>query len=514
MNRFTGRLKTLVATSLVVSNREAVNGVISFLAYVLAGLVIAGMAIVPILAPGMKGSPELFLNLIFFLIFFDIVTLQAKLTGTTLIEIRALGFFPISRTRSTVLRFTTFLVDKRLLLYLFPMLATAGSLITKGKWSSSVFALSLFLLFYLVISELLFALFPLLRRLSNRYSPRTVSQIVMLPLLFVFLLPSILHVKPVFMSKIPVVNQFAIGYKDAIDSNLSGATAQLGDLFVILLLLTAIFSAVDRIAMKAGGSLAWRSRPGRSGASESEVVHRAVKPREVSGGDVVPAAASAGRWKNVRLLFLDWTIRQKEERLLYVIVVYPFIGGMLLDGMAHRFHQLASSPVLPIFFITQLLGIAFMENQFTLHGLRLKHVSIHPMKPESYVRVKFFSVFLIVCTVNLVLTAALGFRLHMSAYGMLRGAIFSVFLPLVLVVSVTTLLLAFHEIYRHSLISLVIVVIVESVATAVYGLVMLSGLFFGALFVAGLLLVTLYLWIPAWGRKLALKFQTLLEESK
>ncbi len=144
MSRSPKKLRTLIRTSLIVSSRETVNGIYSYLAYIIAGLGLLGMAIVPILAPQLKGSRELLLNFIFFLAFFDIITLQAKLTGTALIERGTLGFFPISGTRSTGLRFVTFLVDKRLLLYLVPALGTLACLIGRESWVSSGLVLALY----------------------------------------------------------------------------------------------------------------------------------------------------------------------------------------------------------------------------------------------------------------------------------------------------------------------------------------------------------------------------------
>ena len=517
MSRSPKKLRTLIRTSLIVSSRETLNGIISYLAYIIAGLVLLGMAILPILAPQLKGSRELLLNFIFFLAFFDIITLQAKLTGTALIERGTLGFFPISGTRSTGLRFVTFLVDKRLLLYFVPALGTIASLIGRGSWISPVIVLSLYILLYLVASELLFAVFPLLRRLSNRFSPRTVSQIIMLPLMLVFFLPAIFHLKPLFMTWIPVVHEFLTGLQDAIGSNPAGALNQLGGLLVVVSALTVLLAGADWLVVKLNPGIAqgYRySRTVRRVPSEGSLSRDADPPRKTLVQDDAPPAARPGKWRNVRLVFLDWKVRQKEERLLYVILVYPFIGGMLMDGLSHRWHQLASASVLPVFFVTQMLGIAFMENQFTQHGLRLKHVSVLPMKPEDFVRVKFFSVFLLVSLIDILMTVALGYRLNMGLYQQLRGAIYSLYLPLVLVAAVTTLLLSFHEIYRHTILSLFIVAVVEFIATAVYGLLVLPGLIVGLVFTAGLILIAYYFWIPSWGRKLSMELQTLLEESK
>ncbi len=520
-SRDVGKFRILLTTNLRVSNREAANAFLSYLACAVGGLFLSGTAIVRLISPGLNET-ELFVPM--FLLFgfmFDYFSLQSKLEVTTLTDNSSLALFPISRFRSLRIRFLLMLLDKRMLFYLLPAIAVLSMLVGKVGIAQLAEMSFLFALVYLIASEIVFPIFVLLRKLASRYSAKTVTQVAAIPFLIVFLLPTIFHFKEDFFLHVPVVSEFVAGFADIVTANSSGAVSQLAQLLLIVAVLAVFLLSADKVALRSDEVLrAVRAKlTGRERIKSASLVGVAALPRESSGEFSRLVRSEDKESFSVgmslrRCILLDWKIRQKEERVVYTLIMYPVMAAWMGGMMSHKIHKPIDSIMLLIFFIAILLGVAVTENHLTQRGIRLKNVSIFPLDRKKYMLVKSLSVWSLISAVNLLAVALLGFWLKAGAFQVLQGAIYAVYIPLVFVLSVNTLTLYFNSLSRHALIALLIILAAGLIATFVYAMLMVLSFFIAASVVVSLFLLTYFLWIPLWGAKLASEFQTLLEESK
>ncbi len=509
----------LVKTNFLVSNRESGNSFLSYLAYALGGLVLSFIGVASVLDPSNKQTAGFLVMLPMMMAFLDFMAMQLRLNFTNLTECRSLDLFPISRIRSTYIRFITFLTEKRLLFYALPLLTVLFILFKKGNAAHLFATLLVFLFLYIIISEILFAVFPILRKLADHFSAKTVIQASMLVLGLPLILLSRFY-GPNGHITVPIISDFASAMKAIAMSNMPAVFVPLSHLAIIALLLPVVFlsagAAVSKLALRVGHGT-WRTYPARVASSKNQIMSTILRKRTDESAASLPVLEQT-RYKRERsvlhLSFTDIRIRQKEERVFYMIPLYPFLAIALMQIISRRFHESAASPVLPIFFVTMMFGIALTENQFTQHGLRLSHISIFPFSRAKIVYLKSFSTWSIISAVNVILCIILGFKFHISGLRMLHGIVYSVYQPLVLVILLNTFILQFNGLYRVAIISLFVIVIAEIFATVVYVLVMLLSPLIGVLFVTGLFVVAYSLMIPWWGRRLSFEFQNLLEESK
>lgn len=521
MRRPTRRLVIAIKTNFILMNREAANAFMNYLAYVFGGLLLGTFAVGAVLTPESKITDQFPLTLFGLLAMFDYFNIQTKLNGASLVDKSFFSLFPLPTRRSIALRFLLLLADKRAIFYLLPMLAVAVILVVRGNPSAGAALILLFGVTYLIASELLFVLFPLLRKLADRFSVRTVVQIVGLPFLAVFMLAPMVHLPLDLLPRIPVLAGFVNGFRDATLSNSVGAVTQVGYLFLISVLLAAFFVSGYWLFSRIGIKLRLSS-PNRAALAKATFVSAGGPPPSsqnrtapTTGVDVA-REGSSGRSAGInrRLVFLDWKIHQKEERLFYTIFMFPLIGVFLAQTIARRSHSPLASVVLPVFLVTLMLSAVLTDNYITNHGLRLKQVSIFPIDRKRFVFIRSLSSWSPVVVGNLVLVVVLGVQLHIAAYQFLQGVIYSFFMPLVTILLANTLIITFNIYSRHPIITFIIIIIAETLGTLVYALLMILSLIVGIAFVLGLFSVTYYLLVPAWGRQLSARFQTLLEESK
>jgi hypothetical protein len=510
----------LIKTDLLVSNREAGNAFLSYLAYILGGIFLSFMAIAPILNPSNKQATGFFVMLLEFMTLLDFLALQSRLNFTALMENSSLDLFPISRIRSMSLRFVTFLTEKRLLFYLLPLLALLVILLKKGNITQIPATVILYFLVYVIISEILFGTFPVLRKLADRFSAKTVTQATILLFVFCSILFSSFHGIDGLVVRSPIISEFTEAMEEILVSNMTGATTQLCYLVLIAAVLPIAFVSAGLLIAKLSVNLP----PAAIGKAPKKTVapwrrSSRILPRDGTNQILVHKlsseySATAPKRNILSFSLLDWRIRQKEEKTFYMILAYPFLAVALTQIISRRFHQPVVSPILAIFFVTLMFGIALTENQLTQHGIQLKHVSTFPYDRTKFIYLKSFATWSIISTVNIILCFVLDIKLHFGTYHLFQGIIYSLFQPLVLVILINTFILQFNALYRLSIISLFIIAIIEIFATMIYVLLMLLSVVVGVLIVAGLFMATYFLLIPAWGRKLSFEFQNLLEESK
>ncbi len=508
-------LRLLIKTNLLVSNREAGSAFLSYLGYILGGVILAFIAIVPILEPLSKQTRSFPLMFFTYLCMFDYFVLQFKLKNTSLTEKRSLELFPLSQIRSANLRFVTFLTEQRILLYFIPLSAVLLALIKKGNIVQLVAAALLYILIYIIISEILFAVFPIFRKLADRFSEKTVTQGVALSLIFLIILMSVFHGTMDENTHIVIVSEFTNAMEDIAISNVTAVGTQLGRLTVILIMLGTMLVLGNLLATQPFLDLRFMARQTRKKEDQPSFARSPdagtasqISSRKVISGHMMDAL----RQSIFNLSLLDWKIRHKEEKTFYMIIAYPFLAVALEEIISRRFHYPVASMIFPIFFVTLMFGLALTENQLTQHGLRLEHISIFPSDRSKFIYLKSLSTWSIISIVNIAMCIILGFRFHIGIYQLLQGTIFSLFQPLILIILVNTFNLQFNALYSISIISFLIIVVAEIFAMIIYVLLMLLNLAVATLLVAGLFAITYFIWMPAWGRKLSIEFQTLLEE--
>lgn len=520
MNKSSGTLRILVRTGVTVSNREASNAFLSCLAYVLGGLIFSSMAIIPVVAGSSEVAANSPLVFVVFVAMFDYLNTQVFLLRTTLTDKSTLSLFPLSPARSAGYRFVLMLLEKRILFYAVPMLVVFAALLLREEPGEAMMVVFLYVSLYLVISELLFGILPIFRTLAERYSPRTAMQIAIIPIVFFLFIPGVFHVRHEMVLRIPVVSQFVKGFKYTVASGFVPAAAEVGELLSISLVLGAAMTAAGLLLQRIGPALALPL----AGASRRKTGKKASSTRYSSKDDAKGEEEEYETEKSQeelgeigsrvfrRLIFLDWKIRQKEERFLLLIIAAPFAALLLAQSVTPALHSPMASVILPTFILTQIAGIPYIDNIFTRRGLRLKNVSILPVKPEIFVRMKFLSGWIPIVLASFFTTLILGLRWHISYYQGIQATIYSLFIPSVLIFITNTFTLAFYRISRHPFIYASIALIIESVMTTAYVLLMTFDFLAGLMFVLVLLSLIYFRWMPGWGRKLSLEFQNLLEE--
>ncbi len=512
-------LRLLIKTNLLISNRESGNAVLSYLAYILGGAVLSFIAIAPILDPSNKQTAGFFGMFTMFVVFLDYMSMQLRLNFVTLVESQALDLFPISRIRSTCMRFITFLTENRFLFYAIPLLAVLLVLLKNGNITRLFANVLIFMLFYVIISEILFAVFPIFRKLADHFSAKTVTEASLLALAFAFILLSTFHGTNENVP-LPIISDFMKAMEGVAVSHMPDIFTPLSRLVLIAVAFPFVYLSGDSLISK----FALYVSHGTAGKLATQVVsseNRAIyaiprkRKNEISEPRLVSGRATAKRERSLfNLCFTDWRIRQKEEKAFYIVPMYAYLAVALMQIISRQLHQPIVSPIFAIFFVTLMLGIVLTENQLTQHGLQLKHLSIFPYGRTKFIYMKSFATWSIISTVNVILCFILEIKFHIGAYHLFQGIIYSLFQPLALIILVNTLILQLNSLYRVSIISLIIIIFGEIFATIIYVLLMSLNITVGVLFVIGLFITTYFLLVPTWGRRLSLEFQNLLEDSK
>ena len=514
MKGYSRAIGILIRTSLLVSNRDTANAFISYLAYALGGLGFSVMALIPVMdsaSAAAAKSPFVFLA---FVMMFDYINVQTLLGRVTLIDKSPFSPFPVSPVRSGIVRFILMLLDKRLLFYLVPMVVVLSAVLSRGFLAEAAATVALYSLVYLVTSEILFGLLPLFRALSARFGARTTRQIALLPLLFVLFFPGLFQMKQELVLRIPVAGEFVSGSKLIFAGELGGAMVQTGRLLLTTLVLGAVLIISGLLLSRIGPAILSSVAPEVSGGDNASDAGRLPVPRpliltsaEVPVDSTVPRTPSR-TLSLFRIAFLDWKIRQREEKILFVILITPSLA--LLPALSRPI----ASVIFPIFIVSQMVGLPLVENNLVQRGLRLKHISALPADPTRFVRAKFFSVWIPMVGVNFAVTVALGLRWGITYYQATQGIMYSMFIPMVLILINDALTLIFSSISRHPFISALILLIVEIIATLAYVLSMVFNVAAGIVFVAGPFAFAYFRRMPDWGRRIEAEFQTILEESK
>ncbi len=522
MDRFTGTLRTLIKTSLIISNREAPHAFLSYLAYAMGGLIFSITAIIPVVLTSSKAAADAPLIFLVVVAMFDYLNIQTFLTHTTLTSRSELSLFPFSGLRSIVYRFILMLLNKRILFYVIPMIVESAALMVKGEVGAAAIAVLLYVFLYVIMSEMLFFILPRFRALAERYSVRTAMQIAILPVLGFLFTPGIFHIRPEIVLRIPVASQFVRGGGFAVASDFVPAAGQVGELALISLVFGAAASAVGLLLLRirpvaspfqAATALApTGKRVSGAGAHHGK---EAAENEEVLPTEISPDAGTARPPQRARrLVFLDWKMRQREEKLLSVMIISPFLALLLAESIVPALHWPLVSVILPIFLVVQFAGIPLIDQSFTHRGLRLKHVATLPVSPAAFVRFKSFSAWILIVLAALFVTILQGLRWQMSYYQEVQGIVFSMFISSILIIVGNTFVLDFNWISRHPLISIPVLLTTEMVATLIYAFLMLFSFPVGLAFVVVLFALTYFCWVPAWGKRLASEFQALIDESE
>jgi hypothetical protein len=518
-------LLALAKTNLIISNREAVNAVVSYILYVLMSLLLVGAILGSIYSNDQGDSTSAIIVFVSSLLLYDYFLIQAKLHSRSLIDRLTFALFPVSRLRSLSIRFFLILVDKRIFFYLLPLLGVLILLATRSDFVEMLFMLFLFTSMYLVISEFVFLLYSLLRKIADRFSVRAATQFSAIPFVLFFLSINALargNTNLVVMT--PVVSQFTKGFRAILTSDAATASIEVGLLFLffisIALTASAAGSLFDRVALHkrlrfdVGGDMRVRKNSGpltAESAGKRLIIKRIEEKRMASRVTVIREDPEQGMHIGWHLVFVDWLVHQREEKILFLLLLYPLMAIFAIIRMVSRLHFDPGSLILPIFFITQILGVYFTENHFTGHGLRLSHIVLTPVNPFRFVFAKTISTWGLLSLMNVFVCLFCGVYLKLNIFTLAQGTIYSVFLPLVLLQLANTLSLYFPRISRHPLISLFIIVISELVLTEIYILIMSLSFFAGFLFVASAFYLSYVLSLPSWGRQLSKQIQVLFE---
>lgn len=521
-------LRALAKTNLIISNREAVNTVVSYIMYILMSLLLVGTILGSIYSNHQSDGAPAIVVFVSSLLLYDYVLIQAKLRGRSLIDKFTFALFPVSRLRSLSIRFFLILVDKRIFFYLLPLLGVMIVLATRGDFVEMLFMLLLFTSMYLVISEFFFLLYSLLRKIADRFSVRAATQFSAIPLvLFFFSINSLARGNTNLVVMTPVVSQFAKGFRVILTSDAAAASIEVGLLFVFFISIALTASAAgfvfDRVAFHKRLRFAvWGNMRVRENSDSLRVeaagkrrIITTIKEKRVASRDAViredPGPGTHIGW---HLVFVDWLVHQREEKILFLLLLYPLMAIFAIIRIVSRLHFDPGSLILPIFFITQILGFYFTENHFTGHGLRLSHIVLTPLNPFKFVFAKTISTWGLLSLMNVFVCLFCGVYLNLDIFTLAQGTIYSVFLPLVLLQFANTLSLYFPGISRHPLISLFIIVISELALTEIYILIMSLSFLAGLLFVATAFYLSYALSVPSWGRQLSKQIQFLLEVQK
>ncbi len=513
-----GKLWILIRTNLIVLNREAPNAFMSYLTYALGGMIFSAVAIVPVIGPNSSsaaGAPLIFLLVVFM---FDYLNLQVLLTRATLIDRSILGLFPLSGIWSGAIRFILMLLNRRILFYMIPVAVVVSTLFAKGEPAQALAMILLFGSLYLVLSGILFGMYPVFRAIAGRYSARTAMQIAMIPLLFVLFFPGLFQLSHRLVLRIPVAAEFVEGVRFILASDFTGGMLEVARLFLAALMLGGLLAAASFLLARVDPilhrvltrkALALRRKADREPAAMGSGKKLLSVSKDRASAPDSSRATGLGR-----LILLDWQIRQKEEKFFFVILINPVLAFLLAQVIAPGFNRFLSSVILPVFIVTQMIGFLIIENGYTQRGLRLKHVSTLPVDPTKFVRIKFYSEWIPIVAGNLAVAFFIGLRSGITYYEGIQGIIYSLFIPFVLMLANDSLVLAFNSLSRHTIVSTFLILILEIVGTLVYVLLMVFNFALGAVCVSAFCAVSYFKWMPALGERLSSGFQTLLEESK
>ncbi len=521
-------LYALAKTNLIISNREAVNAAVSYVLYVLMSLLLVATILGSIYSNDQRDSTSAIIVFVSSLLLYDYFLIQAKLRSRSLIDKLSFALFPVSRLRLLSIRFFLILVDKRVLFYLLPLLGVMVALVTRGQFVEMLFMLLLFTLMYLVISQLVFLLYSLLRKIADKFSVRAATQFSAIPFVLFFLsINALARGNTNLVVMMPVVSQFTKGFQAILTSDVAVASMEAGFLFLffILIVLAVLGAGVvfdrfpfySRFRFTMWGDVGVRKNSDSSiaEAAGKRPVIKMIKQRRIASRDaVIREDAEPGTHIGWYLVFVDWLVHQREEKILFLLLLYPLMAIFAIIRMVSRLHFDPGSLILPIFFITQILGVYFTENHFTGHGLRLSHIVLTPLNPLKFVFAKTISTWGLLSLMNVMVCLFCGVYLNMNILTLAQGTIYSVFLPLVLLQLANTLSLYFPEVSRHPLISLFIIVLCELALTEIYILIMSLSLFAGLLFVAMAFYFSYTLSVPSWGKQLSKQIQVLLEVRK
>jgi len=461
------------------------------------------------------------------LFLYDYFFIQVKLQGTSLIDRSAFSLFPVSRPRSLSFRFLLFVVDKRILFYLLPMLGMMVILVSRGEALEMLVIFSLFVSTYLIMSEVFFLIYLLFRRIADRFGVRTATQIATIPFILIAVLANSIHDKPTVVAAIPIVSQFTKSFLAILTSDVKTASTQIGSLLVFFILIAFAISVLSFVLDKVTLHnrllfTTWGHKEGLDNpASLHADMHRSVgTPQKTEESSTAvekhlveedPALSTHIGW---HLVLVDWLVHQREERILYLLLLYPLMVIFVIVRMISRLHFEPGSLILPVFFLTQILGFYFTENHFTGHGLRLSHTVLTPLNPYRLVLAKTISTWGLLSLMNVFVCVFCGVYLNMSVHVLAQGTIYSFFLPLVLLQLANTLSLYLPGISRHPLFSVFIIVISELILTAIYVSLMILNFFAGIFFVSLIFVLSYVISLPAWGRQLSKQLQILLEYQK
>jgi len=521
-------LSTLVKTNLIISNRESVNAILSYFLYALMSLFLVGLILFPLFIDA-GADRNLGLTLFIpFLCLYDYMLTQAKLRAPSLVDRFPFSLFPVSRTRSLSLRFLLFLLDKRILFYLLPMLGVMIIFAAGGHFAEMLAALLLFAAMYLAMSAVFFLVYLMFRKLADRFGVRAAAQISSVPFVLVALLASAAHDKSAMVALIPIVSQFTNGFQEILASHIGAALLEGGYLFGVFLLgaslLLVVGLLVEEVAARNWIRLGTLTRM-RVAETSRAAAPALVRRDEISlttgersfaddGGIYSREPAEPASRAGWHIVLVDWLVHQREEKILYLILLYPLMAIFGIIKLATRLHFELGSLILPIFVFTQILGFYFAENHFTGHGLRLSHIVLTPLDPFRFVFSKTLSTWGLLSLMNVFVCLFCGAYLDMSFNTLVHGTLYSLFLPLVLLQLANTLSLYSPGISRHPMISLVVIITLELILSAIYVLAMWVNLILGMFFVAVIFYASLFYSLPAWGRQLSRQAQILLEYRK
>ncbi len=521
-------LLTLARTNITVTNRESASPVLSYALYVLISFILVGLVLAPALITNSNGQVYALAVFVSILFLYDYFPIIAKLRGLSLIDRFAFLLFPISRTRSFASRLFLFIADKRVSFYLVPLLGIEAFLAREGSAAGVLLMLLLFISIYLAMSEIFFLLYAILRKLADRFSVRAVTQFSgVLFLLSALLINAFAHGETDMLTMVPVLSQFIKAFQAILSSHFKAASIETGYLLAFVCGIALSVSVVAYMYDKTAAHLRTQFAPRSDRRKERELDPFDVKGSEtgrefdritettstakktLAHEDLAPARQIARH-----LAIMDWLIHQREEKILYLLLLYPLLMIFAIVRLTPRFHFEHNSLIFPIFFLTPLLGFYFTENHFTAHGLRLSHLVLSSLNPYKFVFAKTISTWGLLSLMNLFVCVFCGLYLSVTVYAMVPGMIYSLLLPLVLLQLANSISLYFPSSSRHPLISLLIIVFSELVATGAYVLIMQLSLVIGTLVVLSTFYLSFVVSMPAWGRQLGKQLQILLEHQK
>ena len=520
-------LLTLLKTNMIISNRESVNAFVSYIAYGVLSLLVTVPILVLLRTNKESEQVRGIITFVSFLFFCDYIFAQIKLRSASLIDKSSFSLFPVSRSRSLLLRLFLFLVDKRILFYLLPMGCMMVLFANREETSEAFTVPLLFIPMYMVMSEVSFFFYSILRKLANRFSARVVTQIAMLPFIAIGLLVNVVHHKVALIAMVPIMSQCVKGFHAILASRIEAASIEGGYLLVISFLFALAapnigfvsdkFPSRKRLQLVTHGDKRCEDNPDSLNIELSLERAPAKKIEENAYIAVENSIAEISKpvdHTSWQLILMDWLIHQREEKILYLLLLWPLTMIFLIIKMIPNMHYIHFEPgllILPVFFLTQFLGVYFTENHFTSHGLRLTHFVLTPLDPYRFVFSKSISTWGLLSLMNVFVCMFCGVYLNMNFYTLAQGTVYSIFLPLVLLQSANTLGLYFPGISRHPLISLIMILVSELVITAIYVFMMLLNFLTGILLVAAIFILSYVVSLPVWGRQLSKQIQILLE---